>query len=386
MIKPFKGAIVMKKLMAQLKEDFKNRKITNTMIAKKFGVSPTSVGNWFRGKDRISFFHFLGLIEMLYGNEVSNTKFYERLDGFARLNTRNDNDRIMLEWFSQKGENKLQKVVIDRVKKDDYQPLLGCIYDTFLKRKIKQLIAEGFYFEVEELKSNYKPNYDEEAVMVMICNIYSNWELGGFRAINTLSDRALKLTESISEPYLRTAYRIRVLEMKMYSLLKQNKVGDVIRLGETILEEADSDRYPFIVNSAYITLAEAYETIDYKLSLEYIKKSMKLNNTLLENHRLRKEGLESTHDFIKILNNDFEGLFLTDPSERAHYFAKIGKSEKALEILNQLERLKPLTPFQLYYKAIALNDQQLLNKSFEEFIIQGDLFYSRLPKMLINGH
>jgi hypothetical protein len=386
MIKPFKGAIVMKKLMAQLKEDAKNRKITNTMIAKKFGVSVTSVGNWFRGKDRISFFHYLDLIEMLYGNEVTDIKYYERLDDFARLNTRNDNDRIMLEWFSQKGENSLKKVVIDRVKSDDYQPLLGCIYDTLLKRKTKQLIAEKFYFEVEELKSNYKTNYDEESVMVMICNIYSNWELGGIRAINTLSDKALKLIENISEPFLNTAYRIRVLEMKMYSLLKQNKVEDVIRLAETILCEAESNSHPFIVNSTYITLAEAYETIDYKLSLEYINKSMKLNKSLLENHRLRKEGLESTHDFIKILNNDFEGLFLTDPSERAHYFAKIGKRKKALEILNQLERVKPLTPFQIYYKAIALNDQQLLNKSFEEFIIQGDLFYSRLPKMLINGH
>ncbi|WP_430508378.1 AimR family lysis-lysogeny pheromone receptor [Rossellomorea marisflavi] len=367
----------MKNLMAKIKEDKKTRGISNKDIAALIKVSDTQVSRYLNSKDRTPFFEFIKILELVYGNEVSGERCRDRFVEFVEVNSRKENDRIMLEWLSQQGENDLLRVVINRAKADDYYPMLGNIYEILLKRKEKTITNEDFYFKSDALKTHFKIQ-DEETVMVMIASIYSNWGMGCYKLVDLLAERATSEIMKITDEYLRRSYTIRVQEMQMYSALKQNRINHVVEIAHEIISVYSPDEFPYIINSAYVILAEVHRD-QFEISMKYICESMNLSADHLMNHKLRDHGIKSTHDFVKISNNEFSGLFLQSDSDAAYMYAKTGNKQACLQILHEIEKGRALTPYEHYYKGIALQDKVILEKAFEEFVKAGDLFYAKLP-------
>jgi hypothetical protein len=99
--------------------------------------------------------------------------------------------------------------------------------------------------------------------------------------------------------------------------------------------------------------------------------------------------LYATHDFIKITNGMYKNLYLTDKAEEAHYLSSQpdeSSKERALYLLEEIAKERgKLSPFQIYYKALALGDMQLMRFAEKEFLKNGDLFYAQLPRRYLIG-
>jgi hypothetical protein len=380
----------MKKLMSRLWEDKKKKKITNAYIAKQLKLSSTSVTNYAKDPvdekfQHISFANFIKLTNIIYTGDFEANKKQEAIKEFSVENFRKDNDREILEWLSNRGEEELLTVVIQRVKGDEYHGSLGELYELLLMRKRdkqkavsqeKLDINEEFYFAIDKIKMEGHNTLQEVKSLLNICHLYALWGLGGHNTIETLALRALSELENINSQYLKTSYKVRIYEMMIYAYLKINNSDKLLESHKMIDTVENLERFPIVINSVYRSLAEFYAIKDYGKSMYFIEKAFSVYQNNIGGFEKRIREMESTHDFIKIVNGEYNDLYLSDRMEKAHLFAKIGRRKEALEILNEKGGDETLTAHQLYYKALATNDRGYMKRAYKKFNEKGDTFYS----------
>ena len=162
--------------------------------------------------------------------------------------------------------------------------------------------------------------------------------------------------------------------------MKEGNVDNAIIEGEKFIKEVNDQDFPFSVNYARIILAQSYLFKSTIIATKYSNEALDLIKNDKHNRYVnRRKALKATYDFINIVAGNYENLFLEDNSEKAHFFAKVGRKEEALEILKKLEMEKGrLSPFQLYYRAIATNCIKDYEKAKEEFVKNGDFHFIKL--------
>lgn len=365
----------MKKMMESIKEDARKRKITNKEIANFLGISSGQVTHYFNLTNKIPFSKFTDLCQLIYEDEKDiEPHLIKYVEGISKK----EYIREAAEWFSNNGKRELLEKVLE-VKGED--PLLK-IYSLLLLRNKREIKAQEFYIRLDELRDQ-SFDYPEWKALIRIATLYAFWDLKSFSMIPFLAEEALKQTEEITNHYLKNSYRIRVLEVKAIVEMKRNNLDDAEKLAVEVIQKEKEN--PLSANSMYSLLSEMYVFRDYEKSKEFINKALvqfsKLNLTRYSN---RQGMLEATHDFINIYHDKTDFLYLTDPSEKAHYLARkctADDKKKALEILNRIEKENyQLSSHQLYYKALCTGKKADMDKALNQFIINGDLFYSYLAR------
>jgi predicted transcriptional regulator len=367
----------MRKLMLKIEEDMKKRGIKKKDIALHLGVTSSAVTQYFKVEVPIDFIKFIKLLYFVY-------RSYPRellLEYFSSNEIEIEN--IMLEWLVMNGKWDLLEELI---KKGQDKKEFTLIYDIMLKRNRRQISPTEFLSEIEKIKFNYNGKEEtENKILVNICSLYSYVDLHVYPLIPAVSELTLQQINMMDESYLKEAYEIRVKEIMVLSYMKRNKLKEAESIANEILCEDTLSKFPLQYNSVLCFLSEIYVFRDYVKSMYYINMALDmLKDEVLKGFVKREEALKATHDFIKIVNNDFTGLYLNDLAEKAHFLAMQDDStskEEALKILEKIEEENSgLTNFQLYYKALAQENISLMELAKDSFLKSGDLFYAQLPK------
>jgi transcriptional regulator with XRE-family HTH domain len=385
------GGGLMDELLLTLQKELAKRNITQTELAKKIGVSVGTVNNYLKGTHRIKFFNFVKMLTCIYDDKHTIEQmiwlFLEKAQKMKAKNNKIDIVREGLEWSIHNGNMELLEYFIQEDTKLTDNGELGKIYSLLSKRNKGLFKSLEFYDELERLKLHgYKRG--ESAVLLKIASIYALFESQSFNLFFYEIDKALSLTEKIKNKYLKKAYTIRIKEALAVAYMVKNELPMAQKLCIELINDVDANHFPFTINSIYLLLAQIHLFNDYNKSLEYIQKALMLfEDHNFKKYERRKRRIEATHDFIKIVNKDYDGLFLTDRVEYAHYLAMQNNPElrkKAVEIIDELQKENGyLSPFQMYYKALALKSDKLMKEAEEEFLVNGNKYYAQLPRMYL---
>lgn len=368
----------MKKVMDRIKERAKDRKLTYKRLAPYLGVSQSQVYNYFSSNYRISFTKFVKLSSILFNEQEVESL----IDEYIQEPQKAEHIREAAEWANNNGKTKLLSKIL-RLHQSD--PIMK-LYQLLQKRSKQIIDPQSFYLDLENA-GEWLNGTTEESVFRRICSLYAFADLRSYNMIPFNAAATMQAIGEIQNEYLRESYTSRVYESLAYSELKRNNLAEAEKIARMVIVE---DRFdPFLLSRNYMLnlLSEIYVFSDYEASIAFSEAAINhfyLNR--LEGNRKRRGILEATHDFVKIHHNEFSKLYLSDTAEQAHYFAKTKESQKALVILEKLkEERGQLSPHQMYYKALATKKSEDMNSALEEFIKQGDTFYSLLPKTAILG-
>lgn len=373
--KPKNKKEIMTLIMGRIEEQARNKKIRKKDIALRLKVNSSMVTHYFKLSSHIPFSKFVELLIMVYDKPEDRLPF---INEYVKVTNKMDNLKEIVEWYLVNGSvSEIEK--IGCLLKND-QHFLSVVNLIILRntRKIKKM---DFYKHVQKNKDLYYSGY-ETKILWQIAYLYSLLDFNSYRLLEYHAAELLEMINDEGNSFLKKAFYLRVKEMLAISYLRQNRVKEARDICFNVISETDSDLFPVPISSFYNLLSESYAFTDINEAQSYNKQAFMIYEKCINENINRRLILESTHDFIKIHNGDFKNLFLSDPSEKAHYLAKIpGKEIDALNLLFEIEKYREsLSPFQIYYKALALKDTKLLEKSEEGFVLEGNAYYSRLPK------
>lgn len=376
------------RLMESIHIDIKKKELNQSEIARRLKMTAARLTHYLKYEYKMKFKLFFDLINIVYEDEAE--KVHQLLNDFIRVTTKRENYRECLEWSIHNGNNELFETAIEIIHDDIFERETAAVYALSMERTKNNLEASELYERIEDLKfegvkrPQQKMKFDtvkqmENKVFLSILTLYAHLDLKEYGAIERLAKSVLKKVEGLKEGFIKDAYSIRIKELLAISLMKNGSVEEAKELAINLILEIEETTFPLVVNSLYSLLSELHALDDYNKASSYIKKALKTFKGLkFSRYKRRENMLKATYDFINIHNNVFDGLFLEDPAEKAHYFAKTNKKQEALEILNHISKNAPLSPHQLYYKALATGDLRDFKKAEKEFYRRNDLYYCQL--------
>ncbi|TKH09028.1 hypothetical protein FC694_28590 [Bacillus wiedmannii] len=355
-------------------------------LAKEMGVAAGTLSKNLTGKTQFGFWSLLKLLNILY-DDIN--KRQEMLYNFCSVTTSKINLRIAMEYANAKGDFGLLKLVVDSEKKSSLamNREWAYAYELVWMRSSGILQGKALLDELEERKKRKIIKTEEIKVLYGILTFYTMYDLEKFNSLFDYAEVMQPNIELITDDFIRAAYSGRIKEGLSYAYLMQDKVDKARELCHEILHlKNENDCFSLLRASALVYLAESYTFESYERATWYIKKSLEmLDLCQSERANKRKESIFTTHAFIKLVNQqELDNIKIYHPAEEAFLEIVKGNSQKAIEILVELERNKGfLTPMQYCYLGIAKNDITLIENSIMQFECEGNRFYSKLPKKLL---
>lgn len=364
--------------LKKIQNEMDLREIQQKWLAKKMGVSPQSLNYYLKGTNKIKFFPFYILLNNVFSDEKD---IKEGLMSYINGTNNVENLKSCLEWAIQNGEIELFELALKKADKETSN-----VYSLLLLRRQNKISPKELFEKAETLKlDQYKQK--EIEVLLYIVSLYSLHDMKKFGVVRLYADFVLRRVSALKEGYLKDAFKTKVQELTAIALLKENSVDKAINFASDVIEEGKEELFPLPIITMHNLLGEAFVFTDVKKSIEHNKKAIEMFENLKFKNQNYEYGLKATHDFIKITNNIFKGLYLIDKSEKAHFLAKQNNpkyKQKSLEILNQLEEENPLTAHQLYYRALATGEWKDFEKSKKEFYKNEDFYYCQLTEIMPN--
>ncbi|WP_260288483.1 AimR family lysis-lysogeny pheromone receptor [Peribacillus aracenensis] len=363
----------MDKVLEEIKNDLKKGDIEQKVIASKMSTTSGNLTHKLSGKNDMSFLQFYILVSTIYDDK---NIIQRMIKVFIQHTKKNENIKDCLEWSFQNGENEIFEIALDKVDKETAN-----VYELLMLRNKKKIDGPELLEKVEMMKIGKVKQKDME-VMLQIISLYAWYDTQNYNLNSVYASFTLKRIALLKDGFLKDAYKARVMEITASANFKSDQVELAKGLAEKLIQEIDKDVFPLIVNSMYNLLAEIHVFSDPRKSIEYNRKALNMFEGLkFGSYQYREHSLKATHDFIKITNNIFDGLYLNDRAEAAHYWAKQtdrGSKKKALSILEEIENNKTLSPMQLYYRYLATGNRRDLEVARKEFYIKGEFFYCQL--------
>lgn len=355
-------------------------------LAKEMGVAAGTLSKNLTGKTQFGFWSLLKLINILY-DDIN--KRQEMLYNFCSVTTSKINLRIAMEYANAKGDLGLLKLVIDSEKKSSLamNREWAFAYELVWMRSSGILQGKALLDELEERKKRKIIKTEEIKVLYGILTFYTMYDLEKFNSLFDYAEVMQPNIELITDEFIRAAYSARIKEGLSYAYLMQDKVDKARELCHEILNLEDhKDCFSLLRASALVYLAESYTFESYERATWYINKSLDmLDLCQSERANKRKEAILTTYAFIKLVNQQkLDNIIIYHPAEEAFFEIVKGNSQRAIEILIELEKNKGfLTPMQYCYLGIAKNDVTLIENSIMQFECEGNRFYSKFPKKIL---
>lgn len=226
--------------------------------------------------------------------------------------------------------------------------------------------------ELKDRLNGYQPKFLETEIFygIFMCSIF--YVEKRYEEMYKWSKKLYKQVGYVKNDFIRESYMSRICDLIARSyLFYKNDTKKASFFAQTLYENEFSANRKY---HAYYILALCHFFSDYDKSHHYFNlyhdSMLKIGNVSLANGVKERD--------ITFLQNvwDVTEEAPVDIVEAAHYYAKKGSTELCLNILDNLETL---TPFQKYYKALALGDPKLLSESFVDFLTGGNKFFANLP-------
>jgi hypothetical protein len=348
--------------------------MTLSEAAEAIGIPKSQLSAYFtsKGEKTIDFVYLLRAVRIIkpeYEEEFMKTICPHFL--------RPRNLRAAMEYASTFNYFDLQRVLYDvnvglgRENKDFAE-----IYSIYLDFQEGEVDKKEILHRVKE----YAPKCYETEIMkvIVLCSLY--YTKKDYKKVYRLSHNLDELVGKIKNDYIRESYMSRVCDLISRSYLYYKNDVKKARFFAMSLKKNEFSAHRKLHADYIVAMSYFYD--DYQMCMNYLKGYQK---SLIEigNLGLAEELDNKEIPFVMNHWGKNRKIKSNDLAEVAHFHIKNGEKDKALKIL---ERLEPLTPFQMYYKGLALDDPQILSMSFVEFMKTGDRFFANLPKSELKKH
>ncbi|HDR7640792.1 AimR family lysis-lysogeny pheromone receptor [Bacillus wiedmannii] len=378
----------MQKLLIKMKDDLFAAGITNKELAVRLGINEKKVSYYLNGNTQFSFQCFSDTLIYLYKHnpELRRACLFEYCEKIKG----NKNLKIGMEFVHARGEFGLLETLIKKAElsKDDVTKEWAEVYRILYRRSKENLVGELLLTEVEKKRKTIKST--EMSLLLDIIYCYGLYDLSDYRFLYRYArDVKEKIEKEIpqKEKFLKQSFTIKINESIHAASLSLCKIKEVREYTPYLMKYlGELGKYPIPQASALNVLGESYIFEDYNKAKAYLEQALyTLGDTFNDTMKNKKRCIMNTLNFLKLYHGkDLDDLYLTDPAEIAYLEIKRGNKEKAIEILNGLEKKNgKLSAFQLCYMGIAKGDKKLIEKSLKKFEENGNLFYAQLPKLYL---
>ncbi|OVE34813.1 hypothetical protein CCZ20_24490 [Priestia aryabhattai] len=381
----------MSELMKKIREYAKTLGIDNVNIAAHIGTTPTSITYYFDGTNHMNFSKFIRMVHYIYKSDYDDLiiEYCEYCSDFPKVK-KAQAVREALDWSMGRWNSELTQYLLDLEK--EYNTKTHEIYNLLFLSREGKLTADEFFEQVHYLPYNLKTiaNQKDPVIQVLIdlCNMYYHHYRKDYEGIYYLSKFTFKKIAKIKSEFLRYSYTICVNEMLTIYYIHCNKMGPCREAADFLIQNDVKALFPLTYLYGLNVISQIHVFTDYKTSLYYIERTIDEMERMRFSHYKRKyEGFKAQRDFTKIINEDYEGLYLEDEKERLHYLAMLGddkSKEEANEIIQDiLNRGEELDEFHTCYQAILNKDIDLMFRSEEMFMVKKDFYYVKLARKFI---
>lgn len=213
--------------------------------------------------------------------------------------------------------------------------------------------------------------------------INESYKIGNLRNVNIIEKKIRQFLKKIDPSFIKSALATRLsLLIGILKFYHQGcfKEGENYFLAVAV-NEASSDS---TLSSTYHGLAHVSLVNNEKEKcFAYLEKSIELaDKAKLYDYKNRLEN-----EYFPFVQNYFgERIDLNNVvlEEQAHQYVVRGDKQKALHLIEQLERKGRGTPYTLYYKGKATKDMATLLRAIKSFAKESDLFRITLIEKEIN--
>jgi transcriptional regulator with XRE-family HTH domain len=357
------------KLLSSINDDKMRKGIKNKEIAKEINVSEGTVTNYFKGK-YIPFFKFVQMVEFIYKNDMARSD--NKIDAFLKKTSNQYYQAIQgIEWYFTTGQRDKAEIFIKKHK------ITHSIVEIY---KLLNLRYNGIINKIEYMNKLKNITIDQKDVISVLLRdialLLGQFDFGAYELVYYSAKELLKNINNLKDEYFRQTFDLRLNDLIAKTLLLTNQLQEARDLCNRIIKKYNPLKFPLPVCTFYSILSESYIMDNYKLSLKYNQAAISILSNIRSNEN-KMRMLQANHDFINIYYGHYVNLFLTDDSEKAHYYAKIGNKQEALSLLDELKKLND-SPFHLYYESIALNESSLKIKAIEKLYSMGNIFHAKL--------
>lgn len=304
--------------------------------------------------------------------------FFKKDSSFIR-NTCLEYDKIKhikpaLEFLSINYHLKDLGLLLNRLRSLHGENELYKVYSFIYKYQKKEESYEKLLQEVESILRRVKSKELITLLTTIKANIHGY--LREYKTLFRIAKDCEKDVEELENGIIKEFLSIRVYEILSRAYLFNQNDGETARYyADLIISKkicAKSEAYAtYIIGTSYMfqDFVESFFNLS-ESAQKYEDLGLSEHRDIIRNHNIK---LVETFWGVNISNTDGD----IDASEKAFRLAKLGESEDALAILDELED----SAFRTYYRAVALNDYDLFAKALGMFMKDGDYFYATLPKI-----
>lgn len=384
--------------LIKLQNDLSAADITNEKLADLFDVSASSVSRKLKGQVQMSFSFLVKLLNHLYDRYniqrdiikeyLPQAKVESLKEAAEYLAVRGEFEMLndMLKKESEKFDLEIEKVKSNKKK---VQYLFKCkewidVYEIICKKSLEK---EVDLTEIEDLLEEKQEEVTSKEMQILIeiliCQI--SYQQRDYKSLFKKMTKLEKRVNKLPNEFLANSFKARLKEGAGIVYLMDDQIEQARNSANSLLVLCETNK-EFVLqkSNAHCTLAESYIFSDYEISKLNFEKSLELLHTLSNNEAKRKiHRIQATLNFLKIYHNrDLDTLMgVLDKEEQAFLEIRRGNNEEAIRILKEIEiENNGLGEFSTFYLGLAKNDITLVIKSLELFLLNGNKFFSRLPK------
>ncbi|PHG13540.1 hypothetical protein COI63_10445 [Bacillus toyonensis] len=378
----------MENVLEKMKIDLRIRGFTNRELGSRFGVSHTTIQNYYSGN--FDFLHFLQMLRLQYPDSIKMRRniVEEELPNLSLMN-----QRTALEALDLFGEFDLLEKLIFKIESSDsntrsskLNKQLSSVYKLLPRRFKNDYNKKEFLDSVESLKKSYKLTSNDATltnIIIEFALLYAYLDYGDFKMVSYYNGELKPLITNINKDTLSGSLLLRNKEMEATVLHHDNKLDKSREVCVDIINDSRNP-YVYMKGVAYSILGETYilDPNNFSHAKKYFEHAIECVDVPCNVKALhRKEMFQTNLDFLRISQEkELELVVPKDISEQAHLFAKTGKGKLALELLDYIEKNKGyLNSFEKIYKGIATGKKEYFRESYNSFRASGDNFYLQLP-------
>ncbi|MGM0836001.1 MAG: AimR family lysis-lysogeny pheromone receptor [Bacillota bacterium] len=344
--------------------------ITWSYISKKLKLDRSTLSKFKNEGKELGFQSLLELCEILYPQNYNNV-----MCNWCLFFRRPGNVKLAFEFLSiNRDLDGLERYINIFKSTPSTSVLVNELTDVYT-----HILAHQRNLELPSLESiSYKKA--ESSFLLSICKLYKFHKSNDIAAMRRMISETKEKLREIDDKALYNRYDLRISEIEStISLFVDCDTLKTRILCEKILKDSKNYCDKFVGDSYYrMGMSYLYESPD--MCLAFLQKAVS---------KLDASGLFARSTSIKeneinlariIWGLCSEKDIPKDKPSKAHYFAKLGKSEEANAVIKELPQESAFTK---YYNGLANNNANKLIESALTFKDKGQMFYANLPLVLL---
>lgn len=340
-------------------------------------VPEPTISKWIHQGTEISAFYFYKIAHTLEENKHDQEQL--KMEYLQNLKTGScSNIKILFILSYLNRDTVLFTELLQHCSTHKY--LIVCKYAKafqFYQRRLQGEDIHEIYLDLKTFQSNINKKEKDLAILCDLLSIMILLDLGDIKLVPTYRNRIKRNLIKIGDSHLKMIYHFLFIELHSYYLLRRNQITLFQRHNQSLQKLKNLDFFPVMKGALHLKAGESYLLSNYNMAIYHLEKSLEIFHLYQDESRY-KQALNDLN-FVRISHwrdidkIDFKQLH---PAEQALFYIELGQYDKAIILLNDLERKNgKLTALQMCYKGMATLNLSLIQQSIQMFQSNNDFFF-----------